>query len=72
MKMNINGMCIRLHLKHGISLVNDVVCIVESVNQYGWFLRVAVTGNYKSEEWVKGSLRFISHTCPLQFTVMEE
>jgi hypothetical protein len=71
--MDITGKTIRLYIEHGISVVTSVFCTVESVNEYGWYLRVVETGNYKNQSrWLKGSLCFVGHADPLQFTILEE
>ena len=71
--MDIIGKKIRLVFNHGVSVVTSVVCTVESVNEYGWYLRVVETGNYKTQvKWVKGSLCFVGHAKPLHFIVLED
>ena len=61
---------IRLILNHGVSVVTSVVCLVESVNEYGWYLKVVEVGNYRSPKWVKDSLCFVGHATPLHFIVL--
>ncbi len=68
--MDITGKTIKLY--NGISFTS-IFCTVESVNEYGWYLRVVETGNYKNQSrWLKGSLCFVGHADPLQFTILEE